>query len=87
LQSVQKIYRIVGISCMGHEEQFMALLIVIEECHHLEDLTSLSKLGNIGNMELRRLECSINYDAKGESSSRGKGKDKGLSGFFFFYEA
>jgi hypothetical protein len=66
---------------VGYEKQFMALLTIIEERHCLEDSVSLYKLGNKGSRELRRLECSINYDAKGKSSSRGKGKDRGLSVF------
>jgi hypothetical protein len=42
---------------------------------------SNSKLGNKGNRELNRLECSINYDSKSESASREKGKERGISVF------
>jgi hypothetical protein len=62
---------------VGHKEQFMALLIAIEEHHRLEDSNSLTKR----RRELRILECSINYDTKGERSSHGKGKHRGLSVF------
>ena len=41
-QSVKEIYLFLGISCVGHEKQFMALLSVIEESRPLEDSTSLS---------------------------------------------
>jgi hypothetical protein len=72
LHCVKEICPIVGISCVGHEEQSLALLIVIEEEHHREELASLSNLGIKGSWELRNLECSINYDARGECSSREK---------------
>jgi hypothetical protein len=36
---------------VGHEEQFMALLTVIEEQRRLEESASLSKLGNRGSRE------------------------------------
>jgi hypothetical protein len=78
LQCVKEIYPIVGISYAGHEEPFFALLTVIEEEYHREEIGSLSKLGIKGNRELRNLECSINYDARGKCSSHGKGKDREL---------
>lgn len=59
-----------GISCDGFEEQFKALIIAIESGHSLA-LKSASKK----ERELRRLECSINYDIKrgavGEIDSKG----------------
>jgi hypothetical protein len=58
----------------GNEEQTLALLTAIEEEHRREELAFPSNLGIRGSRELRNLECSINYDAKGECSSRGKGK-------------
>jgi hypothetical protein len=61
-------------SHVGHEKQNLALLTAIGEEHCREELASLSNLGIKGSMELRNLECSINYDARGEFSSRGKGK-------------
>jgi hypothetical protein len=61
---------------VGHKEQFMALLIAIEEHRRLEGSNSLTK-----RRKLRRLECFINYDIKGERSSHGKGKHRGLSVF------
>ena len=38
---------------------------------------SISKLGNKANRELKRLECSINYDSKFETSSHAGGKERG----------
>jgi hypothetical protein len=46
-------------------------------CRH-EVSASNSKLGNKGSRELRRLECSIDYDSKGEISRRRKGKEMGF---------
>lgn len=77
---------IFGYSNWFYEEQFMTLLTVIEErqcC--LEESTSLSKLGNKGNRELRGLESSINYDPKGESSSLIRARIRGLSNFLFYF--
>jgi hypothetical protein len=56
---------------VGHEEQTLAFLTSFEVDHRREELASLSSFK--GMRELQNLECSINYDAKGASSSRGKG--------------
>lgn len=69
---VKDICLIVGITYVGCEEQTLALLTAIEENHRWEALASLSNFKD--SRELRNLECYINYDAKGESSSCGKGK-------------
>jgi hypothetical protein len=68
--------------CVGFDEEFMALLKEVS-CNHKVSPSS-SKLGNKGSRELKRLECSINYDLKVESSSCGKGKGRG---FLFLNEA
>jgi hypothetical protein len=60
----------------------MAILTAIEASRSHQGSASSSKLGNKGSRELRRLECSINYDSKGESSSHGKGKARGLSALY-----
>jgi hypothetical protein len=52
----------VGISCVGHEKHNLALLIAIQGVHRCGELASLCNLGTKGN------------DARGESSSGGKGK-------------
>jgi hypothetical protein len=62
----------VGISCAGHVEQTVALLTALEEDHRQEELGSLSSFR--GSRELKNLEFSINYEAKGTSSSHGKGR-------------
>jgi hypothetical protein len=51
LLCVKGIISVVGISCMGHEEYTLALLIALEENHRWEDLASLSSFK--GSRELR----------------------------------
>lgn len=55
----------------------MVILIVIEASRSHTVLGSTSK----GNRELKRLECSINYDSKFETSSPASGKERGYSIF------
>jgi hypothetical protein len=62
----------------------IAMLTTIEASHYKEDLASGSKLGKRGNRELKRLSCSINYNAKGGSFSQGRVKGEGFS---VLYEA
>jgi hypothetical protein len=54
------------------EEKTLAPLTALEEKHQSQELASLSNFK--GSRKLRNLECSINCNARGESSSRGKGK-------------
>jgi hypothetical protein len=56
------------------EEQTLTHLTAIEEEQRREQLASLSNLGFKGSRELRNLQCSINYDARGECSSCRKGR-------------
>jgi hypothetical protein len=57
---------------------FMAFLTAIEASCCQEGLAPSSKPGNRGNKELKSLSCSINYDFKGGSASRGR-LDGGVS--------
>jgi hypothetical protein len=52
----------------------MALLIVIVVSRSHKVSTSTSKNGSKGSRELKRLESSVNYDPKRESSSHGERK-------------
>jgi hypothetical protein len=70
VQCAKEITPIVGISCVGHEKQFLALLTNLEEEHHHEVSATPSKHGTKGSRELKNLECSINFDARGDCSSR-----------------
>jgi hypothetical protein len=59
---VKEICLVVVVSCASFKEQFKATMTSIEASHSCKVSTSSSKLGNKGRRELRRLECSINYD-------------------------
>jgi hypothetical protein len=55
VQRVKEIHMIVGICCVGSEEQFLALLIAIEiETRRQQGSTSSSKQRNKGNRELKK---------------------------------
>jgi hypothetical protein len=79
-QKVMSFYHVVGLLCEGFEDE-RALFTAIEARRHQNGLadspSSISKLGNRGQRELKRLACSINYDLKRGHSSRGKGKGRG----------
>lgn len=79
VQIAKAIHQVFGVSCVGFEEQFMEILIAIEASCTKKVLASNYKPRNKGSTELRWLECSINYDSKGGSSSHGKRKERGLS--------
>lgn len=55
----------------------MAFLITIEVSQFQKESTFNSKLANRGNIRLKRLACSINYDSKGVSASPGRGQGRG----------
>jgi hypothetical protein len=59
----------------GNEKKLLDLLTVLEEEQRHEVLVSPSKPK--GRRELKNLECSINFDARGDCSSRVKAR-----GFF-----
>jgi hypothetical protein len=48
--------------------------LVLGEEHHHEVLATPSRRGMKGSRELINLECSMNFNARGDCSSRGKGK-------------
>lgn len=71
LKKVEEIHACVGISCNGFEEQFNALLKTIES-----GCSSVLKSNSKKERELRRLECSINYDIKKGSGGRDRLKGR-----------
>ncbi|XP_041014871.1 uncharacterized protein LOC121257744 [Juglans microcarpa x Juglans regia] len=73
LPKVNEIQSFVEISHGGCEDQFNELITVIEPSRTLEIKSSFKK-----SRELQRLFSTINYDAKGGSSTRGKSKGKVL---------
>jgi hypothetical protein len=60
----------IGMSFGGDEKRLVDLFSTIKEGWYLEDGVFASKLK--GRMELKNLECSINFDARSSGSSRGK---------------
>ncbi|XP_042970967.1 uncharacterized protein LOC122303308 isoform X3 [Carya illinoinensis] len=68
LKKIEDLQSCLGISCVGYEEQFKALIIAIEAGQQ----GSVSKR----ERELRRLSWSINYDSKEGSASRGRNKGR-----------
>jgi hypothetical protein len=61
-----------GVSHEGNVKCFLDFMTVIDAEHCLEAPVSSHKFK--GSREVKNLECSINYDARGFSSSRGKAK-------------
>jgi hypothetical protein len=61
-----------GVSHEGNVKGFLDFMTLIDAEYHLEASVSSSKFK--GNREVKNLECSINYDARGCGSSRGKAK-------------
>jgi hypothetical protein len=72
VQHAKEIFPFLGISCGGNEKKLLDLLTVLDKEHRHEVLASPSKPK--GRRELKNLECSINFDGRGDYSSRGKGK-------------
>jgi hypothetical protein len=76
-QSASEIYPIVGILYVGHKLQLLALLTFLEgELRNNAMVANLSS-GTKGKREFKNLECSVNYDARGLSSSCGNRKGRG----------
>jgi hypothetical protein len=62
---------------VGHKLQLLALLTFLEEERCLEALGDWSSSAMKGTREVKNLESSVNYDARGSCSSRGKRKTRG----------
>ncbi|KAF5472286.1 hypothetical protein F2P56_009019 [Juglans regia] len=71
LKKVDELQLCTGVSCTGFEEQFWALIIAIEESR-LKSATKRER-------ELKRLQCSINYEGKEGSCSRDRTKGRGMN--------
>jgi hypothetical protein len=76
IHRANEIYPILGISFEGHKLQLLDFLSFIEEDRRLGEEEALSGGGKKGKREVKNLECSINYDARGSCSSRGKRKTR-----------
>jgi len=81
MERVKDYYKLVGVSCDQYEDNLLALFELIEASraqsmeHSLAMVTTVA--GVKGQREIKRLDCSINYDKKGEQSNRRrvKGRD------------
>jgi hypothetical protein len=76
MQSANEIYPIVGMTFVGHKLQLLAFLTCIEE--ERKEERRLGKVRTKGKREIKNLESSINYDAKGSRLSSGKRRARGL---------
>jgi hypothetical protein len=73
LERISGFCKVVGISCPGLEEKMMELFNGIEAqrfSDRVRQNNNSSTMGNRGHREVKRLECSVNYDGKGGQSSR-----------------
>jgi hypothetical protein len=73
----ERIHSRVGVTYVGQKWEFMGLLTFLEK-EHFKELEAQSLSANRKNREVKNLECSINYDNRGDGqSSRGKRKGRG----------
>lgn len=73
MERIRGFCKVVGISCPGFEEKLMDLFNVMEAQQYSDRVrhnNNLCAMGNRGQREVKRLECSVNYDGKGGQSSR-----------------
>jgi hypothetical protein len=78
VQHAKEVFPLLGISCGGNEKKIFDLLTVLDKEQRHEVLASLATLK--GRRELKNLECSINFNGRGDCSSRDKGKRVVLAG-------
>jgi hypothetical protein len=76
MQSANEIYPIVGMTFVGHKLQLLAFLTCIEE--ERKEERRLGKGRTKGKREIKNLESSINYDAKGSGLISSKRRARGL---------
>jgi hypothetical protein len=83
LERVKGYYKRVGVSCDQYEDKLLALFEKIESRRAQSLADSLAMVttasGVKGQREIKRLDCSINYDKKGEQSNRRRGNGRGMS--------
>jgi hypothetical protein len=74
VERVKNFCKVIGLACSGFEDKLMELFKDIEahQCSNRvgHDNNLSAKFGNCGQREVKRLECSVNYDGKGGQSSR-----------------
>lgn len=65
IQKMQEFSKLVGVSCDGYESKLIQLFEELEASRGQGMCTSGGKARRKGVRELKRLECSVNYGAKG----------------------
>jgi hypothetical protein len=72
IERLKNFCHVVGLSCDVFEDKMLVLFSAIKASRHQNIAVNASYLsfkpGNIGNHELKRLICSVNYDMKGGHS-------------------
>jgi hypothetical protein len=83
MERVKGYYKLVGVSCDQYEDKLLALFELIEARRVQSLADSLAMVttasGVKGQREIKWLDCSINYDKKGEQSNRRRGKGRGVT--------
>jgi hypothetical protein len=80
LDRVKSYYKLIGVSCDQFEDKLLTLFELIE-AKWADSLAMVPTGSGVkGQREIKRLDCSINYDKKGEQSYRRRGKGRGLFG-------
>jgi hypothetical protein len=83
MERVKGYYKLVGVSCDQFEDKLLALFEWIEAKRDQSLADSLALVTPIsrvkGQREIKWLDCSINYEKKGDQSYRRRGKGKGMS--------
>jgi hypothetical protein len=78
LERVKGYYRLVGVSCDQYEDKLLVLFEQIEarRVHSLTDFLAMvtTASGVKGQREIKRLDCSMNYDKKGSNLIEGEGR-------------
>jgi hypothetical protein len=83
MERVKGYYKLVGVSCDQYEDKLLALFEEIEARRVQSLADSLAMVTTVsgvkGHRKIKRLDCSINYDKKGEQSNRRRGKSRSVS--------
>jgi hypothetical protein len=78
MERVKGYYKLIGVSCDQFEDKLLALFELIET-KRVQSLAMVPSVSGVkGQREIKRLDCSINYDKKGVQSYRRRGKGRGL---------
>jgi hypothetical protein len=78
MERVKGYHKLIGVSCDQFEDKLLALFELIE-ARRVQSLAMVPSVSGVkGQREIKRLDCSINYDKKGVQSYRRRGNGRGL---------